>query len=865
VLTISSGNSVTLADTNTDTQTLSLAGNVLAISGGNSVTLTQTDSQTLSLSGQVLTISSGNSVTLADTNTDSQTINAALAGTTLQLRPENTTTSATVDLSSFTNTDSQTIAAALNGTTLELRPENITTASITVDLSSLAVTPTLDQVTDVGSITTNNIQVGDLTTTGLTVGNYTFPASNTFGANVALVSTATDTIGFRPFVNIPFGTNDGDILFWNSLGANWERTDILKVPISGAIEVDETFRPRTNGDKLLGTSSYVFSETYSKAFRSGSSAMEIKTGVTSGFNPALSILESSTLVAGVALQTFFIGDLPGGTGYSFPTTKGSSNQVLTATGGTNVLFEDISTLERQTLDDVVTLGNSTTSTVNLGTTNIDGELHASGGNHSIGDSTTDEDIDIGGSTDDTVSIIGKINQSVLVSGTVEFGDSTNNISTVYTQDIRSNNVSLTLQTTGSGANIVFKPETIEVAGVTSQTFYIGDAAASDRYEFPSNAPATVGNQVLAYTSSNTLTFIDSSSTDSQTLADVTLQGTQTTDVIQVAGIEDTSLGNTNELIYVGSNKRLSSSSSLTLNPTNGDIIITGTLSATNIDVTGTITTSADLNVKGDSRFEGEIATTDADLTFEDKKGVFPTSGKGFFWSLNNDNAKIYAVQPASDAIDFYFNLADNTNNTTDRYIFWHRHYGTNLNDDRFPLVMNSDYFYVFADPSSTEAIPDLSDRAMRVSRWGDVEIKDDLTVSGDLTVGGSGTVGGSAITSDIRLKSNIEPSPYGLGAVIALQPKIYLKFKTPAKEILIQKEIGFIAQEVNEIIPEIVRESFDKTGILSLNYNAFIPVLTKAIQEQQEQIEAQQRQLNTQATEIETLKTLVQQLINKQK
>ena len=69
--------------------------------------------------------------------------------------------------------------------------------------------------------------------------------------------------------------------------------------------------PANNGDKLLGTSTYVFSETYSKAFRSGSSVMEIKTGVTSGLNPALSILESSTLVAGVALQTFFIGDQSG--------------------------------------------------------------------------------------------------------------------------------------------------------------------------------------------------------------------------------------------------------------------------------------------------------------------------------------------------------------------------------------------------------------------------------------------------------------------------------------------------------------------------------------------------------------------------
>ena len=337
---------------------------------------------------------------------------------------------------------------------------------------------------------------------------------------------------------------------------------------------------------------------------------------------------------------------------------------------------------------------------------------------------------------------------------------------------------------------------------------------------------------------------------------VSSTGISTSGVVSSSGMIDSSLGNTNEIIYVGLNKRLSSSSSLTLNPTNVDIVITGTLSATNIDETGTITTSADLNVKGDSRFEGDITTTDADLTFEDTNGVYPTSGKGFFWRLNNDVAKIYAVQPGSDKIDFYFNLADNTNNTDDRYIFWHRHYGSDLNDDRFPLVMNSDYFYVFADPSSTEAIPDLSDRAMRVSRWGDVEIKDDLTVSDDLTVGGSGTVGGSAITSDIRLKSDITVSPYGLDEVMLLSPKKYLKFKSPQKENLIHKEIGFIAQEVKKIIPDLVKESSDETKLLSLNYNAFIPVLTQAIQEQQAQIDALKSIIKKQQEKIDQLQKL---------
>ena len=538
-------------------------------------------------------------------------------------------------------------------------------------------------------------------------------------------------------------------------------------------------------------------------------------------------------------------------------------QVLTISAGNSVTLLDTNT-DSQTLTltgqvltissgNSVTLANTNTDTQTL-TANLSG---------------TDLRLQITGSSTQTVGLSALSNtdsQTLSLAGqvlTISAGNSvtlsdTNTDSQTLTLTgqvltISAGN-SVTLANTNTdtqtlAANLSGTDLRLQITGSSTQTVGLSSLTNTD------SQTLSIAGQVLTISAGNSVTIADTN-TDTQTLAEVTLQGTQTTEVIQVAGMEDTSLGTTNELIYVGLNKRLSSSSSLTLDPTNGDLIITGTLSATNIDVTGTITTSADLNVKGDSRFEGDITTTDADLTFEDTNGVYPTSGKGFFWRLNNDIAKIYAVQPGSDKIDFYFNLADNTNNLDDRYIFWHRHYGSDLNDDRFPLVMNSDYFYVFADPSTTEAIPDLSDRAMRVSRWGDVEIKDDLTVSDDLTVGGSGTVGGSNITSDIRLKSNIELSPYGLEEVLLFSPKKYLKFKTPAKKALVHKEIGFIAQEVQEIIPDIVRESSDKDGTLSLNYNAFIPVLTKAIQEQQIQIEQLQSIIQQQKKEIQRLREL---------
>jgi hypothetical protein len=71
LLEISGGNSVTLP-ANTDSQTLSIVGSTLTISGGNSVVIP--DAQTLSLNGNALSISNGNSVTLPG-SLDNDTLN----------------------------------------------------------------------------------------------------------------------------------------------------------------------------------------------------------------------------------------------------------------------------------------------------------------------------------------------------------------------------------------------------------------------------------------------------------------------------------------------------------------------------------------------------------------------------------------------------------------------------------------------------------------------------------------------------------------------------------------------------------------------------------------------------------------------
>ncbi len=112
----------------------------------------------------------------------------------------------------------------------------------------------------------------------------------------------------------------------------------------------------------------------------------------------------------------------------------------------------------------------------------------------------------------------------------------------------------------------------------------------------------------------------------------------------------------------------------------------------------------------------------------------------------------------------------------------------------------------------------------------------------------SGAVGWSS-TSDRRLKENIVESPYGLNEILQLSPKEYNFITTENKD----KRIGFLAQDVYQIIPEIVQKGDDgeyrgegnakmsaELGFnpWGINYTELVPVLVKAVQELNAQNEA---------------------------
>jgi hypothetical protein len=93
-------------------------------------------------------------------------------------------------------------------------------------------------------------------------------------------------------------------------------------------------------------------------------------------------------------------------------------------------------------------------------------------------------------------------------------------------------------------------------------------------------------------------------------------------------------------------------------------------------------------------------------------------------------------------------------------------------------------------------------------------------------------VNGTINTSDARLKENVQNINYGLSEVMRLRPVSY-NWKTGAK----YTKLGLIAQETEKIIPEVVSKPQEKDGYYGIMYSDLIPVLIKAIQEQQKTID----------------------------
>jgi hypothetical protein len=150
---------------------------------------------------------------------------------------------------------------------------------------------------------------------------------------------------------------------------------------------------------------------------------------------------------------------------------------------------------------------------------------------------------------------------------------------------------------------------------------------------------------------------------------------------------------------------------------------------------------------------------------------------------------------------------------------------------------------------------------MRITSAGDVLVNATATTQGakfyvnglgafgSVYVGslGTGTVYSNAGTltntnpSDFRLKNTIKPLTYGLNEVLQLNPKTFYYNDDLTKARL---KYGFIAQEVKDVMPDLVRRLGADTDYLGLENEGIFVTLVNAIKEQQVQLNEQRSIIN---------------------
>jgi len=132
-----------------------------------------------------------------------------------------------------------------------------------------------------------------------------------------------------------------------------------------------------------------------------------------------------------------------------------------------------------------------------------------------------------------------------------------------------------------------------------------------------------------------------------------------------------------------------------------------------------------------------------------------------------------------------------------------------------------------------------------------------LTVNGagDVTVDGlqstypffvNGAAGGTTAwtnTSDARLKTNVETIPNALALVERLRGVRFqwrpVQQRTVGKTLALpvgEPQIGFIAQEVASVVPEVVVAPKNAEDVYTVKESSLLPILVEALKEQQKEI-----------------------------
>ncbi|MGD1847920.1 MAG: tail fiber domain-containing protein, partial [Salibacteraceae bacterium] len=177
--------------------------------------------------------------------------------------------------------------------------------------------------------------------------------------------------------------------------------------------------------------------------------------------------------------------------------------------------------------------------------------------------------------------------------------------------------------------------------------------------------------------------------------------------------------------------------------------------------------------------------------------------------------------------------------------------GFDFNGNNFPTVSWGGFTEVVPGKPFLNNLDFLNDNSDDncgdiVARMSPMNSPYQFTVFGDALV--TGTL---FQNSNVRYKQNIQPIGNAMDLIAQLQGSTYTMNQEAFPEMNFKDgtQYGFIAQHVEEVIPEMVQANGE--GFLSVNYTAMVPLLVEGLKEQQDVVEGQKEVIEAQSQELE--------------
>ncbi len=396
--------------------------------------------------------------------------------------------------------------------------------------------------------------------------------------------------------------------------------------------------------------------------------------------------------------------------------------------------------------------------------------------------------------------------------------------TTLTADYTTSNITTTgintIESTGDDVNIISN-QNIELSSTDSTIITASNANIS-----------TTGN-----------TTVETSGFGVSASSTITIDG-QTTSLIRSNGVN--SIQSTSDMVAISSGTSTDVNATTNINLTASDTV----------SINGTDNVSIDGNVQMDDYGQGSKTGTEAYLLGVDAAGnvldvdVTTIGGDAALdgpVDLDENGTTETTVQEAIDALEAEI---DSTIYNYDGILSSER----TMDMNGFGLTFEGDS----ADP--TQNIYLTSDGRMAIGRntvtaavMSGREIK--LDVAGDILAVQVHS------SSDRRFKKNIAEVENALERILQLRGVTY-DFRTEEfsdRNFPETSQLGFIAQEIEEVMPEVVRT--DNEGFKAVDYAKLTALLTEAIKDQNELISAQEKLINSQKEELNILSSTTSNLL----